>query len=402
MPSALAGMHVVDLTHHIVGPFATKLLADYGADVVKVERPDGGDAARRLGPFYRDVPDDEGSGLFLLLNTNKRSITLNLKHDEGREILLQLVRDADVLVESFAPRVMPSLGLDYETLHRANPRLVVASISNFGQSGPYRDYKMSEITAYALGGTMATTGLPHREPVKLALTVMQVYAGMVCATAITGAYLGSKWHGTGQQVDLSLFQVMATNQDRALMATAAYQYLGQMGQRSAGNRVDITPASAYPCADGYVQMFALVQSWPAACNLIERPDLIEDPHFVENRTGNAEVKAEFEAIFLEWLSRHLKQEIMERAQSLGYICGAGNAMEDTFRDRQLESRGFFVEMDHPYTGKLRYPGAPVRMSSTPWRAGRAPLLGEHTEQVLHERLGYDEDGLKRLREAEVV
>jgi crotonobetainyl-CoA:carnitine CoA-transferase CaiB-like acyl-CoA transferase len=402
MPSALEGMRVVDLTHHIVGPFATKLLADYGADVVKVERPDGGDAARRLGPFFGDVPDDEGSGLFLQLNTNKRSITLNLKHREGREILLQLVGDADVLVESFAPRVMPSLGLDYETLHRANPRLVVASISNFGQSGPYRDYKMSEITAYALGGTMATTGLPHREPVKLALTVMQIYAGMVCATAVTGAYLGSKWHGTGQHVDLAISHLMATNQDRALMATAAYQYLGAMGQRSGGNRVDITPASAYPCADGYVQMFALVQSWPAACNLIERPDLIEDPHFAENRTGNAEVKAEFEEIFLEWLSRHGKQEIMERAQSLGYICGAGNAMEDTFGDLQLNSRGFFVEIDHPATGPLRYPGAPAHMSATPWRAGRAPLLGEHTEAVLTERLGYDEDELKRLREEEVV
>lgn len=401
MSSALEGMRVIDLTHHIVGPFATKLLADYGADVVKVERPGGGDAARQLGPFFHDTPDDEGSGLFLHLNTNKRSITLNLKHPEGREILLQLIGDADVMVESFAPRVMPSLGLDYETLHRANPRLVVASISNFGQSGPYRDYKMSEITAYALGGTMATTGLPHREPVKLALTVMQIYAGMVCSTAVMGSYLGSKWHGTGQQVDLSLFQIMATNQDRALMATAAYQYLGAMGQRSAGNRQDITPASAYPCADGYVQMFALVQSWPAVCNLIERPDLIEDPHFVENRT-DAQVKAEFEEIFLEWLSRHGKQEIMERAQSLGYICGAGNAMEDTFRDQQLTSRGFFVEVDHPYVGPLRYPGAPVRMAATPWRPGRAPLLGEHTSEVLGERLGYDEDELKRLRDEEVI
>jgi crotonobetainyl-CoA:carnitine CoA-transferase CaiB-like acyl-CoA transferase len=402
MLTALEGMHVIDLTQHIVGPYATKLLADYGADVVKVERPDGGDAARRLGPFFHDTPNVEGSGLFLHLNTNKRSITLNLKHPEGREILLQLVRDADVLVESFEPRVMPSLGLDYDTLHRTNPRLVMASISNFGQSGPYRDYKMSEITAYALGGTMATTGLPHREPVKLALTVMQIYAGMVCSTAVMGAYLGSKWHEVGQQVDLSLFQLMATNQDRALMATAAYQYLGAMGQRSAGNRQDITPASAYPCADGYVQMFALVQSWPAVCNLIERPDLIEDPHFAENRKGNAEVNAEFEEIFLEWLSRHGKQEIMERAQSLGYICGAGNAMEDTFRDRQLNSRGFFVDVAHPYTGPLRYPGASVRMSATPWKAGRAPLLGEHTDEVLHERLHYDEDELKRLREEEVV
>jgi CoA:oxalate CoA-transferase len=199
-----------------------------------------------------------------------------------------------------------------------------------------------------------------------------------------------------------LFQLMATNQDRALMATAGYQYLGSMGQRSAGNRPDITPASAYPCADGYVQMFALVQSWPAACNLIERPDLIEDPHFAANRTGNAEVKAEFEEIFFGWLLRHGKQEIMERAQSLGYICGAGNTMEEAFADQQLNERGFFVEVDHPVTGRLRYPGAPGRMSATPWRSGRSPLLGEHTAEVLSERLGYSEDELQRLRDEDVL
>jgi crotonobetainyl-CoA:carnitine CoA-transferase CaiB-like acyl-CoA transferase len=402
MATALAGLQVIDLTQHIVGPYATKLLADYGADVVKIERPDGGDGARRLGPFFGDVANDEGSGLFLHLNTNKRSVALNLKHPRGREILLELVREADVIVESFAPRVMPSLSLDFETLHRVNPHLVMASISNFGQSGPYRDYKMSEITAYALGGTMATTGLPHREPVKLALTVMQIYAGMVCSTAILGAYLGAKWHGVGQQVDLSLFQLMATNQDRALMASAAYQYLGQMGQRSAGNRPDITPASAYPCADGYVQMFALVQSWPAACNLIERPDLIENPHFADNRVGNAEVKAEFEEIFFGWLLRHGKQEIMERAQSLGYICGAGNTMEEAFGDQQLNERGYFVELDHPVTGPLRYPGAPGRMSATPWRAGRAPLLGEHTAEVLGERLGFVDEQVGALRAEGVI
>ena len=152
MPAALEGVRVVDLTHHITGPYCTKLLADYGADVVKIERP-GGDPARRLAPFYKDEPNIEGSGLFLALNTNKRSAVVDLKRHAGREALLTLVRNADILVESFSPRVMPSLGLDYEALREANPKLTMTSISNFGSSGPYRDYKLSEINLYALGGT---------------------------------------------------------------------------------------------------------------------------------------------------------------------------------------------------------------------------------------------------------
>lgn len=404
MATALEGVKVVDLTQHIAGPFCTKLLADHGAMVAKIERPRTGDPSRRLGPFLHDTEHVEGSGLFLQLNTNKLSVTLDLKTGTGREALLRLVRGADIVVESFAPRVMPSLGLDYETLHSVNPHLVMASISNFGQTGPYRDYKMSEITLYALGGTMASTGLAGREPVKLALTVMQVYAGMVCSTAVVGAYMGSLRHGTGQHVDLSLHHIMAANQDRGLQATAAYQYLGQVGERSSLGSGNITPASAYPCADGYVQMFALVQSWRAACLLIDRPDLIEDPHFTapENRTGNPEVKAEFESIFLEWLSRHGKQEIMEKGQALGYICGAGNTMEEAFADQQLNSRGFFVDVDHPYAGHLRYPGAPMKMSTTPWRAGRAPLLGEHTEKVLQEMAGLDAKEIDRMRDEGVI
>jgi crotonobetainyl-CoA:carnitine CoA-transferase CaiB-like acyl-CoA transferase len=405
MPAALEGMRVIDLTHHIVGPYCTKLLADFGADVIKIERPDGGDPTRRLSPFLHDEANDEGSGLFLHLNTNKRSVTLNLKTEAGKALLYGLVQGADVVVASFSPQVVSSLEFDFENLRSGTPNLVVASITNFGLNGPYRDYKMSEITAFALGGTMASSGLPTREPVKLALTVMQIYAGMVASAAVVGAYLGAKRHGVGQLVDLSLFEIMATNQDRALMATAAYQYLGiTASHRLAPNRRDITPASAYPCRDGYVQFFALVQSWKAACLLIERPDLIEDPHFTapENATGNPEVKAEFESIFLEWLLLHDKQEIMERAQRVGYIAGAGNAMEDTFLDRQLSERGFFVEVDHPYAGTLRYPGAPVKMSATPWRAGRAPLLGEHNREVLGTDLGVDDVTLAQLHDDGVI
>ena len=400
LPTALEGVRVVDLTHHIAGPYSTKLLADYGADVVKVERPEGGDATRRLGPFFHDVPNIEGSGLFLHLNTNKKSLTLNLHAEAGRKIVRELIKDADILVESFRPGFLPSLGLGYEELEKINPRLVMTSISNFGQTGPYRDYKMSEITMYALGGTMYSTGDQDREPVKLALTAEQFFAGMIAATATLGACLGAMAHGAGQHIDLSLMEIMAGNQDRAVQSHTNYQYTGAVGVRAGGGASrNILPSGVYPCADGYVQLFALQPVWDRVCLMIDRPDLINDPYFTapENFTGNPITKAEFDAILLEWLLERPKQEIMEKAQSVGYFCGAINSIDEVFEDKHLQAREYFVEVDHPYTGPLRYPGAQFKMSETPMQPGRAPLLGEHTTQVL-KGLGYTVEDIVRLRE----
>ena len=369
--------------------------------MVKVERPDGGDPARCLVPFFHDEPHVEGSGLFLHLNTNKKSVTLNLKTEAGRRILLDLVREADILVESFSPRVMPSLGLDYAALAAVNPRLVMASISNFGATGPYCDYKMAEVTLYALGGAMYATGLPEREPLKLGLTVEQFYAGMVCATATMGAFLGATAGGEGQHLDLSLFEIIVANQDRAVQTQMMYQYTGAVAGRAGGGLGlgrNLLPVGVYPTADGYVQFFTLQPHWERICRMVDRPDLVDDPHFTapENFTANAEVKAEFDAILLEWLLRHSKQEVMEKAQACGYPCGAINKMADVFNDPHLRARGFLVEVEHPHTGPLTYPGAPFVMSETPWRASRAPLLGEHTREVLG-RLGYGEADVARLR-----
>jgi len=398
---ALEGVKVLDLTHHIAGPYCTKLFADYGADVVKVERPDGGDPARRMGPFFHDDPHSEKSGLFLHLNTNKRSVTLNLKTTAGRGLLLDLVRDADILVENFSPRVMPSLGLDYATIEAVNPRLVMASISNYGATGPYRDYRMSEMTLYAMGGTMHATGLPEREPLKLALTVEQFYAGKVIAAAVMGALFGASRTGAGQHLDLALFEIMVGNQDRGAQANTIYKYNGNVPYRRGADSVrNILPVGVYPASDGYVQLFALQpRVWDRVCRMIDRPDLIDDPHFTEPKQffGNMEVKAEVDALVLEWLLQHTKRDVMEKAQSVGYFCGALNSMEDVFNDPHLAARGYFATVDHPYTGPLRYPGAPFRMEHADWRAGRAPLLGEHTYEVLTERLGLSGPDLARLR-----
>jgi crotonobetainyl-CoA:carnitine CoA-transferase CaiB-like acyl-CoA transferase len=391
---------VVDLTHHIVGPYCTKLLADYGAEVIKIERPDGGDPARRTGPFFHDEPHLEGSGLFLDLNTNKKSVTLNLKSPTGRGLLLDLVKQADIVVENFAPRVLPSLRLDYPVMREANPDIVMTSVTNFGQTGPYRDYAMSELTMYAIGGTMYGTGMPDREPVKLGLTVQQIYAGMVTATATMGAYMGRVLQGYGQYVDLSLFEIMTGSQDRAVQGHANVQFTGQAQVRAGGGAGrNILPNGCYPCADGYVQMFAMRPVWKEACLMVERPDLIEDPYFTapENFAGNADARGAFEAILLEWTLTHTKTEIVEKAQSVGYICSPLNTMDEVFQDPHLVDRGYFVDIDHPYTGTLKYAGPQLRMAETPMRIGRAPLLGEHTSEVLQERCGLSGEDVARLR-----
>ena len=406
MPQALDGVTVLDLTHYIAGPYCTKLLADYGAEVIKVERPGCGDPTRRLGPFLDDEPDPETSGLFLHLNTNKKSITLNLKTVQGKAMLKMLVRTADIVVENFHPRVLPSLGLDYEALFQVNPRLTMTSISNFGHTGPYRDYKMTEIVAYAMGGVMQATGMPDREPIKLALTVQQFFAGNVAATATLGAYIGAQLHGEGQQLDLAIMEIEVGNQDRGISNLACYQYSGEPTfRRMRENLRNILPNGVFPTSDGYVQ-FAGTQPawWERVCLMIDRPELAQDPHFVEPESfyQNAERKQEVDALLLDWTMRHTKREAMEIGQRFGYLTGALNTMEDVFADPHLAARGFFVETDHPKAGRLKYPGPQFNMAETPWRAGRAPLLGEHNREVFRDKLGYSDQDLVLLRQQGVI
>jgi crotonobetainyl-CoA:carnitine CoA-transferase CaiB-like acyl-CoA transferase len=392
-PLPLEGVKVIDLTHYIAGPYCSKLLADRGADVIKIERPDGGDPARRIGPFFHDEPHLEGSGLFLHLNTNKRSVTLNLKSATGRRILLDFVRDADILVENFSPRVMPSLGLDYETLERVNPKLIMTSISNFGSSGPYRDYKSNEITLYAMGGTMHSTGVHDREPIKLGMTVEQFFCGTVAAHATMGAFLGAVFHGTGQHLDLSLYEFMTGSQDRALTMISAWNYTGEMQPRHLEAASTLSPI--LPAQDGYVQFFNLQRIWPRVCEMIGHPELKDDP--VLARADTPDAKDTITGLMLEWLYSMTKHEAMAKAQAAGIFCTALNRIEEVFSDPHLMERGFFVDIDHPHTGTLKYAGAPFHMSEGGWRAGRAPLLGEHTSEVLR-GLDYSGEDIARLRE----
>src|SRR5919109_392070 len=400
----LADLRVLDLTHHIAGPYCTKLLAGYGADVIKIERPEGRDPARRYGPFPHDEPHREKSALFLHLNTNKRGLTLNLKTSSGQDVFREIVRQVDVVVENFSPRVMPSLGLAYETLERWNPRLVMTSISNFGQSGPYRDYKAQDILIYAMGGPMHQTGVAEREPIKMAGNLMQYHAGTMAATATLVGVYGGQLQGVGQHIDVSLFETHAGTVDRRSTFLTAYAYTGEAIRRQDSGSQGVLPRGVYPCQDGYVCIHVTSEWWPRLVRMLGRPDLLTNPKFATPAARlNVAHQAEFAALFYPWLLERTRQEIMEQAQAARVLATAVNTPGNVLEDRHFRAREFFVEVDHPEAGGVTQPGPPFRMAETPWCIRRcAPRLGQHNEEVYGGMLGLSREELTVLREQGVI
>jgi crotonobetainyl-CoA:carnitine CoA-transferase CaiB-like acyl-CoA transferase len=401
---ALADITVLDFTHHIAGPYCTKLLATYGAEVIKIERPGSGDPARQAGPFPGDTLHPEKSGLFLHLNTNKQSVTLNLKHPKGRELVRELVKQVDVVVENFSPRVLPSLGLSYGELEPLNPRLVMTSISNFGQTGPYRDWKAQDIVIYAMGGAMHITGLPEREPLRLAMNLMAYQGGNVAATATMTGVLGARRLGIGQHIDVSLFEVHAGSIDRRTTGLLGYQYTGDPGYREAPIGIGVFPAGVLPCKDGYIQVLVFPQVWERLLAAMEMPELNDDPRFADPiERMQQEKRPEFMAIFQDWLNRNTRYEAMAKAQAQRIPLTAVNPPSAVLQDPHFQERGAFVEVEHPLAGTLPYTREPFRMAAAPAEpVRRAPLLGEHTDTVLSRRLGLSAADLTTLRRQGVI
>jgi len=400
---ALRGVRVLDLTQYIAGPFATKLLAGYGADVVKLERPDGGDPARKLGPFYRDEVQPEKSGLFLYLNMEKRGITLNLKHPIGVSIFKELVKKADIIVESFRPGVMSRLGLDYETLEKINPKLVMTSISNFGQTGPYRNYKTSELILHGMGEQMISAGRDDREPVRAGETISLHQVGITAAVGTLGTFLGSVFHGVGQHVDMSMMEALtagAPNHKNTCLI--AYQYCGEEQPRVLEEWTGY-PHGAFPCRDGYFSIYGGRVYWDRIVRMLGEFEVLTDPKWTTpTAQSDPFLKEEFVALLLSWSMQHTKQECMEIAQEYRVPCVAAQEISEVVADPHFNERGFFIELSHPVVGELKYPGRPFVMSETPFRVERpAPLLGEHNQEVYAE-VGYSGEDLAHLAEWRVI
>ena len=395
---ALNGVKVLDLTHHIAGPWCTKLLADYGADVLKVERPEG-DPARRMPPFYHDDIGPDKSLLFHYLNTNKRDVTLNLKTRRGSRMLSELAADADILVENFSPRVMPSLGLDYETLQEINPALVMVSISNFGQSGPYRDFRATDIVEYALGGLMYIFGAYDREPMKHALHQAQFKAGTDAASASLMAFYHQQISGQGQHVDVSIQESIASGLRDVVNN---FTYTGAVRRRQPNHSGDLTRLRA--TSDGFILPNPGISAglnWQLVVDFLGVPEL-DDEKFnnASARLINAE---ELGRILDGHFSTQEKSEVFHAAHRQRFIYGMIQSPEDVLTDPQFEARGFFVDVEHPETGPLKYPGPPFIMNGTPWEVrSPAPALGQDNQAVLGDQLGNSNVELSRMRALGVI
>ena len=397
----LADINVLDLTWHIAGPYATKLLADFGADVLKVERPGLGDPARTYGPFSNDKPHPERSGIFLHLNTNKRSITVNLKNEAGKQIIKELAGWADVVVENFAPGVLNSIDLGYDSLRRVNPGLVMCSISNFGQTGPYRDWKATEFILAAMAGLTFTTGVEGREPLKSADHLQEYQAGAMGALAVMGAVFHQRRGGTGQHIDISIHEVASNSADRRITMLTGYAYTGLISGREPTVATTL-PLGAYPCKDGHVWLLVTPTArWPRFMEMVGRPDLVKDPNLHRPEFwGEPEAKDLVDSMLYPWLMERTKQQVMEEAQAARIAGTAGNTTVEVLADRHWHERGYWARADHAEAGSLPYTGPSFRKEGEGWQLkSAAPMLGQHNEEVFTGYLGLSPGELPLLREA---
>jgi crotonobetainyl-CoA:carnitine CoA-transferase CaiB-like acyl-CoA transferase len=391
----LEGMVVLDATQIMAGPFCTLLLADMGADVIKVERPDGGDDTRRMGPPF--IAGE--SAAFLAMNRNKRSLALDLKREEGKDLFRRLARRADVLVENFRPGTMEKLGLGYEALHEIHPGIIYCSVSGFGRTGPYRLRGGFDLVAQGMSGLISCTGHPGGPPTKVGVPISDLNAGMYAAYGVLCAYIHRLRTGRGQLVDTSLLEgAIAYTFWESAIFFATGENPEPMGSAHRLN----APYQVFRTKDGSLSVGAATQgTWEMLCQAIGRPDLSADPRFRENAARIAhyqELAAILEEVFQEDTTAHW----LRRLEEAGVPAGPIYTLAEVYADPHVRAREMAVEVEHPVAGRVQNIGIPVKLSGTPGRIARpAPTLGQHTDEVLA-WLGVEKAAIARLREAGVV
>ena len=395
---ALADVKVLDLGDSIACNYCTRLLADYGADVIKIEVPGYGDPTRNVGPFPGDLPDSEMSGLFIHLNGNKRGVTLDITTSSGGRIFRDLVKRSDIVVEGFDPGYLATIGFSDETLREFNPGLVHTAITPFGQTGPYSGYKATDVGIFAMSGRMYVHGLPDEMPLSYGPNVVWYQVATTAAVATMGALFGSRLHGIGQMVDIAAIEALAGNVDNRPLF---YEYTGLKTSRH--RWPGGVPQGAYPCKDGYIVFgVGYDRYFQRLCEAMGRPDIYEDPRWANSqaRSDNSE---EFEAILIGWTMEFTKEDIFELCQAHRVMCAPLLSFEELFRNPQLVAREYFLENQYDNAGSFTETGAPFKMTESPWRFyRRAPLLGEHNAQVYCKELGYSGDDLASLRASGVI
>ena len=390
MPGALEGIVVLEAAQIMAGPFCGLLLADMGADVIKVERPGAGDDTRRMGPTF--VAGE--SPAFLAMNRNKRGIALNLKAEGGREVFRRLAARADVLIENYRPGTLEGLGLGYDELRPLNPRLIYCSISAFGQTGPYRERGGFDLVAQGMSGLMSVTGEPGRPPVKVGVPITDLNAGMYGAYGILCAVIHRMTSGQGQRVDTSLLEGGIAY---TFWESAQYWSTGEVpGPLGSAHRLS-APYQALRTKDGYVNIGGANQAtWEALCAALGRPDLAADPRF-KSQVDRRRHYLELAEILEGMLSRESTAHWLDVFERAGVPAGPIYDLAQVYRDPHVLARGMLAEVEHPTAGRIAQIGIPVKLSATPGRIARpAPGLGEHTDEVLR-WAGYRPEEIAALR-----
>src|SRR3979409_437722 len=398
MNQALSNIRVIDMTHNQAGPACAQILAFLGADVIKLEAPKGGDVARRN---MRDKPDSD-SLFFLLFNANKRSLTLNLKSDDGKRLFKQGVAKSGVLLENFGPGAMERLGLGWDVLRDINPRLIYATIKGFGSYGPHAHFKSYEPVAQAMGGATSATGFPTSPPTLVWPAIGDSGTGMHMAIGILAAIQQRHATGRGQHVQVSM-QDAVVNLVRVSLRD--HQRFGHPSPRTGNQLGTNVPGTTYACAPGgpndYVFLYAQPQMWPAVAKVLGQPALTEDARFktAEARWDN---RTELNAIVEAWTCRRSKHDVMRLMGDAGVPCGACQDTGEVLADPHLKAREMIVAVDYPTRGTYQTVGCPIKLSDSPVAVSRPPLLGEHTDVLLESLCGVEPDEAKRLRQEGIV
>jgi crotonobetainyl-CoA:carnitine CoA-transferase CaiB-like acyl-CoA transferase len=399
---ALNGLKVLEFSEFISGPYCGKLMADLGADVIKIEKPGIGDRARGWRPFPGDIPHSEKSGLFLFLNTNKSGITLNVESRQAQGIFRRLVDWSDVLIENNPRRKMARLGFDYRSLKKLNPSLIMTSISPFGQTGHYKDYKGSDLISSHTSGEAfgnpaeGVTDMERYSPLRGPMHAADFMTGLTAAVCTMSAVVSRQINKPGRHIDVSAQEALAsvTRQELAFCMCEGLYPTRQIGRKRRGGIL-------YPCKDGYVCIW-IGPHWQKLVTMMGNPDWALADIF-QNPVSRAEHMEDCNRLIELWTREHTMAEIDQLGITHDVPLSPVRTVKELVADEQLAYRGFFVEIDHPLAGKLKYPGAPYKLSATPWEIRRrAPLLGEHNEEIYRQMLGWSRQDLVRMRKAGII
>lgn len=393
MDKALANIKIIDLSRLLTGPYCTMTLADLGADVIKVEVPGRGDDARLFGPFRNGE-----SGYFMTLNRNKRSITLDLRVPEGQAVLKDLIKDADIVLENFTIGTMDKWGLGYDELCKINPRLIYASITGFGQFGPYAERVAFDAIAQAMGGLMSITGYPDT-PTRVGTSLGDINAGNFMSIGILAALIQRGRTGQGQRIDISMQDCIFAILENAVVR---YTMSGQTPARIGSRHASVAPYDVFQASDGHVIIACANEAtWQRLCKAMGKLQLIEDKRFLLNDNRSCNI-TELSAIINGWTGQFTMDEILAILQQYAVPGAPILTIADLASDPHIQARNMLVEIDHPVAGKVRIPGNPIKLSASEDSVERpAPVLGQHSEEIL-QQLGYTAERIAQLKETHII